>query len=91
MAMETAVTLSLGVLAAMITVLTALTAGAVATSVATTAIGIGRSIIWDNGPLDTLAFRSVDIFLLLLLQTGSLVAITEPILHVNLMMIQATL
>ena len=77
MALDTAVTLSMAVLAALANVMTALSAGSVATSTTMTAMGMAQTLTRDMDLLDYLASASPHVMLLALMQTGSLAAITE--------------
>lgn len=87
--MDTAVNLSMAVIAALAMVMTALAAGVVATSAMITTMGIAPSLTQDRDLLDYLASASPHVMLLALMQTGSLVAITELMQRLNLMMIMA--
>lgn len=91
MALDTAVTLSMAVLAAPAIVMTALAAGSVATSTTMTAMGMAQTLTRDMDLLDYLASASPHVMLLALMQTGSLAAITELMQYVNLMMIIAAI
>jgi hypothetical protein len=91
MVLDTAVNLSMVVIAAIAMVMTALATGAVATSAMITTMGIAPSLTQDMDLLDYLASASPHVMLLALMQTGSLAAITELMQCVNLMMIMAAL
>jgi hypothetical protein len=91
MVLDTAVNLSMVVIAALAMVMTALAAGAVATSAMITTMGIAPNLTQDMDLLDYLASASPHVMLLALMQTGSLAAITELMQCVNLMMIMAAL
>ncbi|VVN72879.1 hypothetical protein [Pseudomonas fluorescens] len=91
MVLDTAVNLSMVVIAAIAMVMTALATGAVATSAMITTMGIVPSLTQDMDLLDYLASASPHVMLLALMQTGSLAVITELMQCVNLMMIMAAL
>ncbi|MEX5684034.1 MULTISPECIES: hypothetical protein [Pseudomonas] len=91
MVLDTAVNLSMVVIAAIAMVMTALATGAVATSAMITTMSMAPSLTQDMDLLDYLASASPHVMLLALMQTGSLAAITEWMQSLNLMMIMAAL
>jgi hypothetical protein len=89
MVLDTAVNLSMAVIAALVMGMTALAAGSVATSAMIATMSIAPRLTQDMNLLDYSASASPHVMLLALMQTGSLAAITELMHSLNLMMIMA--
>lgn len=89
--MEAAVTLFIPALTATVMILTALTVGAVLSLATVKAIGLMQSMPPGAPLLTALASTQIPVTITVLLQTGSLTAITTIMADANLMMILVAL